>query len=909
MSFAAGKRLGSYEILALIGVGGMGEVYRARDTRLERTVAIKVLPEHVAGDPDFKQRFEREAKTISSLNHPHICTLYDVGRENGVDFLVMELLEGETAAQRISRGAMPFAQVLRHGIEIAEALDRAHRQGITHRDLKPGNIMLTKSGAKLLDFGLAKLKSPPVQVAGSAATAAPNVLTASGTILGTLQYMAPEQLDGQTVDQRADVFAFGAILYEMATGRAAFDGKSQASLIGSILRDEPQPVSTLQPLSPPLFDALIATCLAKSPDDRWQSTGDLARQLRLLQGGGAHAPWATSSPAVAATAAARVHRWRRGAPFVLTAVAAAAVSGATVWALLRPTAPAPLSVSRFEIRPPANAPLANAQGYDLAISPDGRRIAYLAIAPRGTGTVLYVRELDELEPRMVPGTEEALGIGSAFFSADGRSIAFASSQNELMRVTLDGGPPLKIADIPAGAGMAGGSWIDDDTIVFANTADAYRVSAGGGTPERLTAEASSTVVAPVVLPGGRGVLLGLLDVEQNRIQVALLDLATRQQRIVVEGTENVAYSPSGHLIFARGSTLLAQRFDLERLEVVGEAVAVLQGVRRPANGAADFALAANGTLVYVADDDERDAANALVVVDRSGRVVQRALDETNDYQFDPRLSPDGRRLVVTVGRLLVGSANNNLWVHDLTGRLPIALTSGTSDNRLGIWSPDGARIAFSSNRDGPGYAVYTLPADGSSREPQPIEPRLVALGLSAWTSGGELLGWRSAGRGDIIVASVDGRGEVRDVVATADAESYPALSRDERWLAYVSDRTGRLEIWVLRYPDGIPVRVSRDGGTEPRWSHDGRELFYRQDGAMMAVAVDGSGDTLSFGPAVPLFTAPYFRSTDPSVRSYDVGLDGFVMADFGGSASGTEPARIVVIENWIEEVKRLVPVP
>jgi len=897
MAFAPGTRLGVYEITGLIGVGGMGEVYRARDTRLDRAIAIKVLPEHVASDPDFKQRFAREAKTISSLNHPHICALYDVGREGGLDYLVMELLEGETLAQRIGRGALPLPQVLRYGIEIAEALDRAHRQGITHRDLKPANIMLTKAGAKLLDFGLAKLRSPPVQMAEGAATELPDGLTASGTILGTLQYMAPEQLEGKPVDQRADIFAFGATLYEMATGRAAFDGKSQASLIGAILKDEPQPISALQPLSPPVFDTLIATCLAKDPDERWQSAGDLARQLRMLQGG------ASQSSAALSSRAPGPRPWRMAVPFTVTAIMAA-VGGAVTSALLRAPPTVPLPISRFVITPSADGPLANAQGYDIAISPDGRRIAYVAIASRSAGTVLYVRDLDDLEPHLVPDTEEALGIGSPFFSADGRSIVFAASERELRRVPTEGGPSFKITDIPEDAGMTGGSSTEDDSLIFASTTHLYRVSNSGGAPAPLTADSSGTVVAPVALPGGRGVLFGTVNRDGTRIMV--LDFARQEQRVLVEGSENVAYSASGHVIFARGSTLMAQRFDADRLEVVGDAVAMFEGVRRPENGAADFALAANGTLVYVAADGEPVAANRLVRVDRSGRAAEPPLDQTSDYVFDPRVSPDGRRLVVSVGRF-IGRAASKLWVHDLSGRPSMVLSSGTGEQRLGVWSPDGAMIAFTTV-DERGLAVYTMPADGTSREPRAVEPRLEAA-PSAWTTRGELLAWRAGtGRGDIVAGTVDGRAEVRDVVTTGDAETFPALSPDERWLAYASDRTGRPEIWVVRYPEGTPVRVSSNGGTEPCWSRDGRELFYRQDAAMMVVSVDGTGDTLSFDPAVQLFSTPYFRSTNPNVRSYDVAPEGFVMADFGDTR-GTEAGRIVVVENWIEDVKRRLPVP
>jgi serine/threonine-protein kinase len=895
MPLAAGQRLGSYEILALIGAGGMGEVYRARDTRLERTVAIKVLPDHVAGDPDLKQRFEREAKAISSLNHPHICTLYDVGSENGIEYLVMEYLEGETLTLRLLKGAIPFPLVLRYAVEIAEALDRAHRQGITHRDLKPGNVMLTKAGAKLLDFGLAKLNpAAPVQVS-SVATASPDLLTASGTILGTLQYMAPEQLEGKPVDHRADIFSFGAIVYEMATGKKAFEGDSQARLIGAILKDEPRPVSTVQPLSPPVFDALIATCVAKDPDDRWQSAGDIGRQLRLLQSGSSQPSLSASSTvALAAPPSARPRGWRSALSYALTAVVAAAA----VWGYMRPAPPPPALVSRFVITPPAGASLASVP-YDVAISPDGRRIAYLARTGQGDGTAIYLRDLDGLEARAVPGTEMATM--GPFFSPDARSLAFPSAA-KLMRVALDGGPPLAIADLHSG-GYGGGIWIADGTVIFSDGTAVYRVSAGGGgTPERLTPEkeAAALLASPTLLPGARGVLFGTF--EGANVRVAVLDLATGTQRVVAEGGPDVVYS-SGYLIFGRGTTLMAQPFDPNRLDVTGEPVAVLQGVQH----VSPAALAANGTLVYVPSGLETLERRALVWVDRSGRAVARAVDELVEQPLDLRLSPDGRRIALTVGTGTLGDPLS-LWVHDLDGRPPLLLASGGT-NCCAVWSPDGKTIAFLSSRDNVGIGIYTLLADGSARDPQ-LAQRLQAV-PAAWTSAGEMISLL-VGRGsnDIVAARVDGQGDVRDVVATPDAEGFPSLSPDERWLAYVSNRTGAAEVWVRRYPDGAPVRVSRSGGEEPVWSRNGHELFYRRDDTILAVAVEKTGEALSFKAPVELFTEPsYFRIPGTIFRSYDVAPDGrFLMIQRAAGANRpVESDSIVLIENCIEEVKRRVP--
>jgi Tol biopolymer transport system component len=900
MPLAAGQRLGSYEILALIGAGGMGEVYRARDTRLERTVAIKVLPEHVAVDPDLKQRFEREAKAISSLNHPHICTLYDVGSENGVEYLVMEYLEGETLTLRLLKGAIPFPLVLRYAVEIAEALDKAHRQGITHRDLKPGNVMLTKGGAKLLDFGLAKLNAAsPVQVS-SVATASPDLLTASGTILGTLQYMAPEQLEGKPVDHRADIFSFGAIVYEMATGKKAFEGDSQARLIGAILKDEPRPVSTLQPLSQPVFDALIATCLAKDPDDRWQSAGDIGRQLRLLQSGSSQPSLSASSPAaLAASPPVRPRGWRSGLPYALTAVAAAAL-GAAVYGVTQRAPREPPPVTRFVITPPADAPLANVQGYAVAISPDGRRVAYVARTGHGDGTAIYVRDLDGLEARAVPGTETAAAPNSGpFFSADARSLAFPSAA-KLMRVAVDGGAPLAIADLQR-TDFSGGVWTADGTAIFSDGAALRRVSAGGGgTLERLTPDAAY-LVSPALLPGARALLFGFV-VDGNQ-RVAVLDLASGTERVVAEGGMDVAYS-SGYLIFARGTTLMAQPFDPQRLDVTGEPVAVLQGVRRTRGGAA-FAVAANGTLAYVPGGAGTQVRSALVWVDRSGRAVARAIEDPLEDPSDPRLSPDGHRIALSV-RANGASGPISIWVHDLDGRPPLLLAS--VGVRSSVWSPDGKTIAFASNRDSV-LALYTLPADGSARDPQ-LAQRLIAV-PAAWTSAGEVISWRPVtGNGDIVAARVDGQDDVRDVVATPDAETYPSLSPDEHWLAYASNRTGTDEVWVKRYPDGAPVRVSRSGGREPVWSRDGRELFYRRDDTMLAVAVEKIGEALSFKAAVELFKEPsYFTSDNPIRRSYDVATDGrFLMIQpEGGTSHPAESDSIVVIENWIEEVKRRVP--
>ena len=447
MTLTPGTKLGPYAIVAPIGAGGMGEVYKATDTRLERTVAIKVLPAHVASDPERKQRFEREAKTVAALSHPHICRVFDVGRKGETDFLVMEYLEGETLAERLRKGALPLDQALRYAIEIADALDKAHRQGVTHRDLKPANIMLTKAGAKLLDFGLAKLK--PTGPQSDASTKLADSLTQQGTILGTFQYMAPEQLEGKDADARTDIWAFGCVVYEMVTGQKAFEGKSQASLIHSIMGVEPRPISSLQPMSPPMLDQLIRICLAKDPDERRQGAGDIGRQLKLATDGSITQVGVTAPTAVAARPAG----WRRALPFALALAVGSVITGVAVWSVVRPAPPVPEPLVRVEINPSPDGPLQMTIAHrDVVIAPDGARIVYQTGV--GSARALYIRHVDQLDATLLRGTEG--GGMTPFFSTDGQWVGFTNPARDLMRVSVLGGPPVTIANI--GASPRGLAW-------------------------------------------------------------------------------------------------------------------------------------------------------------------------------------------------------------------------------------------------------------------------------------------------------------------------------------------------------------------------------------------------------------------------------------------------------------------
>jgi eukaryotic-like serine/threonine-protein kinase len=537
VAILSGQRLGPYEIVSAIGAGGMGEVYRAKDTRLERIVAIKVLPAHLADRPESRERFDREARTIAGLNHPHICVLHDIGRQDGIDFLVMEYLEGETLAQRLLKGPLPLEQVLEYAIEISDALDKAHRKGVTHRDLKPGNIMLTKTGTKLLDFGLAKLKQEvaPANVQLSQLPTADDALTAQGTIVGTLQYMAPEQLEGKEVDARTDIFAFGGVVYEMATGKRAFEGKSQASLIAKILEIDPPPIFSLQPMTPPALNRVVKKCLAKEPERRWQAASDLCDELNWIAESGSQVASAPSLPSP------------------------------------------PRPVTRLAVTLPPGQHLAGLEnGPAMALSPDGTRLAY--VARQGGAQQLYLRAMDSMEARPIPGTERAV---NPFFSPDGQWLGFFAG-NKLKKVYVTGGVALSLGDA---AFPNGASWGSLGIIAFtsSNVSVLQQVPDAGGTPQPLTrfGKGEFTHRWPEFLPGGNAVLFSAASTTNfwtDEQQVAVQSLVSGERRNLFPGATQPRYAPSGHLIFAQGGNLIAVPFDALRLEVTGAAVPVVEGV-------------------------------------------------------------------------------------------------------------------------------------------------------------------------------------------------------------------------------------------------------------------------------------------------------------------------------------------
>ncbi len=720
MTLAAGHKLGPYEIVAPIGAGGMGEVYRATDTRLDRIVAIKVLSDHLTDSAEGRERFLREAKTISRLSHTNICALYDVGEQNGVDFLVMEFLEGETLAARLTKGPLPMEQVLRYGVEIADALDRAHRQRVVHRDLKPGNLMLTKSGVKLLDFGLAKLQARPTGVfAGqmSAMATDPGGLTTAGTIVGTLQYMAPEQLEGGEADARSDIFSFGVILYEMATGQKAFSGSSHASVIANILKTDPQPILTLAPLVPPPLERLIRRCLAKDPDDRWQTARDLTLELRAISGEPAltspsMAPSAAASAAAAAAAAsaassAVVPRFTRETlAWALAAVAILAAAGLAFVLTRRGPAPAAGPAMRFLVPPPENATL-NPIDAPATISPDGTRLLFGATGPDGR-PILWLRPLDAISSRPLLATDDAR---DPFWSPDGRSIAFFG-EGKLKRMDANGGPPATICEAPD---PRGGAWGEDGVIVFAPSprGPLMRVKADGGDPSPATAlDAERHEVAhlyPQFLPDGKRFLYLVRSADSQQDGIYAGSTVSRSATRVLASATRAAFAAPGSLLYLREGALMAQPFDASSARLEGAARRLEAGVASvPETGSAAFSVSANGVLAY---QTALDAEKQLAWVDRSGRRV--ATLGLPGYYRSIEISPDGT--LAAVERVDPRKHTVDIWRFDLARGEGTPFADAAVIEQGPAWSADGSRLVYGSNPDG-AFQISEKDTSGNAAE-------------------------------------------------------------------------------------------------------------------------------------------------------------------------------------------------
>ncbi len=886
MTMNPGTRLGPYEIIAPIGAGGMGEVYRARDTRLDRSIAVKILPAELAQNAQLRIRFEREAKTISQLNHPHICTLYDVGD----GYLVMELLDGESLADRLAKGPMPIAEVLKFGIEIAEALSTAHREGIVHRDLKPGNVMLTKSGAKLLDFGLAKSSTSSTTV-DSATVQKP--LTQEGTILGTFQYMAPEQLAAEEPDARTDIFALGAVLYEMATGKRAFEGKSKTSLIGAIVSGEPTPISRLQPLTPPAFEHVVSRCLAKEPDERWQSASDIAQELRWIREAGSQA-------GVAAPVAQR--RQLRSRVSWLLNVALVIAAAASTWEVIRLRREPPRVIHASILAPDKSEFAFDGNRGPMALSRDGTRIAF--IARQDGKSMLWVRALGVGTAERLAGTE---GAAYPFWSPDGRSIGFFAD-GKLKRIETSGGPPQTLCDatsIPRGA-----SWNASGVILFTpGIRDGLsRVSAAGGTPEPVTrlnaAEGEYSHRFPMFLPDDRHFLYSVHDYSlpftTTKIFVGSVD--GKERKFLLTSDSAALYVPSGYLLFIRDRTVRAQPFDAKRLQLSGEPQPVAEDVAYyESNGAAMFTASYDGTLAY--QSSAGGTVSQLVFVDRNGKETAR-LGEPGVIG-DPRLSHYGDRIVYSAGQRSIGGASD-LWILDIARGVPTRFTFNRLEAGPRLWSPDEKSIAYTSS-DTAYRDVLLKGSDGVSNA-QTIYRDAGTKDLTDWSSDGRYLMFQSNDpktrtNWDLWVLDVSRR-TAAPFLQTQFAEMQGTFSPDVKWVAYVSDETGNTEVYVQPFPAGQGKwQISVGGGLLPQWSRDGKQLFYQgTDGKLYVVAIDAQP---SFHVSVPEAIMPIHArdGSHPAAREWSATADSgrFLINE---PLQEEAPVPITIVTNWAERLKK-----
>ena len=887
MPLEPGTPLGPYEVVAPIGAGGMGEVYEARDTRLDRRVAIKVLPDHLSDSDELRQRFEQEARAVSSLNHPHICTLHDIGRENGVDFMVMELLEGETLADRLERGALSVEDALELARQIADALDEAHRRDIVHRDSKPGNTFLTKSGVKLLDFGLAKLHERKEVAETSSVLTQQKPLTQQGAILGTFQYMAPEQLEGKSVDARTDLFAFGAVLYEMITGRRAFEGESQASLIGAILHTDPPAVSELRPMAPASLDRLVRKCLAKTPDDRWQTARDLKDELGWVAESGDRDVPVTRTASVAPK------------------LAAAALGGALVAALAvsllarSPDVPAEV-VTRSVIELPQGERLPRGSGPNIALSPDGTLLAFRT--RHNLPGPLFLHRMNELDSVRVADVDAGPRL---FFSSDGQWVSFVKGA-DIRKVSIRDGTEVVVSE-----GNIQGTpfdWAFDGRIVAsALEGDGLvLIPSEGEPPLQLTSvdrdNGEEIHLFPQVLPGGAvlfTVFMGGDRFEDNRISVVSPE--TGEIRVIQEGGTFARYAPTGgdgepgHLLFARPGVLFAAPFDPETLTLLGTAVPVLTDVWTMGGGMMEMTFTRDGTLVY-APGTYTIYERQLIEIDRDGNETV-ILDEPLGYGA-PAYSPDGNRLAITIET----EAEANIAVYDFERG---SLTPITFEGRniQAVWSPDGSRVAFASDRDG-AFSLYVRSADGSGVVERLTTSETVHVPFS-WSRDGRHIAFTAGSdrQQDIWVISMDD-GTSEPFIASEFFEGDAAFSPDGQWLAYYTDQTGDFEVWARSFPDGAAQRVSIEGGTGPVWSPSGDVLYLQNsDERLMEVRPFQNERPAIVAESV---TIPWTFShhTFTFLRDYDVSPDG---TRFVTTKVADAPDRLHLVTNWFAELRELAP--
>jgi Tol biopolymer transport system component len=921
MPLSAGTRLGPYEIVSALGAGGMGEVYRAHDTKLGRDVALKILPDTFASDPDRLARFKREAQVLASLNHPNIAIVHGLEHAGDAHALVMEIVEGEDLAQRITRGAMPLDEALPIAKQIAEALEAAHEQGIIHRDLKPANIKVRPDGTvKVLDFGLAKAMEP----VGSA----PNVsqsptittpaMTQSGIILGTAAYMSPEQARGKVVDKRADIWAFGVVVFEMLTGRRAFEGENISVTLASVMMKEPD-WGALPALTPVGLRRLLTRCLRKDAKARMRDIGEARLQIEdVLSGAREEIGGSPAAPS-------------RLPGFVAAACAfATVVAAGGLWVVWRrPLSPPSVTHLQMTVLPADQIVRSIASVRPsrtaMALSPDGRLVVFSAA--RGTVTQLYLRALDHAEATSIPGTESAIG---PFFSADGSWIGFWAD-NKIKKVSITGGPPATICDAPRRGGLFGASWGEDGTIFFGGVgAEISRVSSAGGTAAAVTTPDASKGehhLLPYALPGGKGLLFTAMTSSYawETANVVLQRLDTGERRVVIPGGADARYVSTGHLVYMKSGTLMAVPFDIRALRVTGPPVALIDGVMQAVNntntadetGAGQFTVSNSGTLLYIVGGIGPIRESSLVWVDRKGDA--QPLGAAPARSASPRLSPDGQKVAVMATR---GASNDtDVWVSDVLRGTPTRLTFA-GDNWFPLWSPDGKRLAYTSSTSGI-LNLYAINADGSGT-PERLTTSDFEQLPSSWATTGNVIAFVERHAASCAAGATCGNDQIRVLPMDSDRKPrlflesrfnlrYPEFSPDGRWMAYVSDESGAFEVYVQPYPGpGEKTRVSTDGGNSPIWTANGRELLYR------ASTSGGAG----FFSAAILSLAPFradtprllfksktgeYGSTTP-VRDWDVSADGQRFLLRRPVESTDKPVtEMHVVLNWTEELKRLVP--
>jgi eukaryotic-like serine/threonine-protein kinase len=891
MALAPGTKLGPYEVQSPLGAGGMGEVYRARDTRLDRTVAIKVLPAHLSSDAALKQRLEREARAVSKLSHPHICALYDIGHQDGIDFLVMEYLEGETLEQRLIKGPLPSEQTLRYAAQVADALAKAHKLGITHRDLKPANVMLTKSGAKLMDFGLAKESGPaPLAAALTEMTTEQAKLTSVGMIVGTFQYMAPEQLEGKEADGRTDIFALGEVIYEMATGTPAFSGKSRASLIAAILTREPTPITQLQPLTPPSVERVVKKCLAKDPEDRWQNASDLATELNWSAEGGSQA----GVPALVTLK--RKTRESLAWAIAMAGLLAAALAGAAYYR----EAGKPAQVVRAVI-PPEEGTVPVFTG-DLSgpvvLSPDGRVLVFAASDTQGK-TTLWVRELDGSRARTLAGTD---GATFPFWSPDGRSLGYFAG-GKLKTVLLEGGATTDVCDAPAGRG---GTWNAQGTILFAPQFESalYRVAASGGVPIPVTTldkPKHDSHRWPYFLPDGKHFLylaINRASGHEPNDAIYFASLDGKENRLLVPSFTNATYG-SGHLLFVRGTALMAQGLDPNTGKITGEAVRIAQevgidlGIWRSA-----FDASRGDILVYEIGGSLEGQA---VWHDRSGKNLEVLGDKAQNLSH-LRISPDGEKVATEFGDI-----TTSIWVYDLKRKVNTRFTlESEASIDAALWSPDGRWLAYHGLQAGRNN-IYRKAASGFGEAELLLEGADVKQVPSDWSPDGKSLLFSIGdlvGQGQVWLLPLTGDRKPVAVAQTGSVSQNARFSPDGRWIAYASNESGKFQVYVI--PSSRTAgkqQISSAGGLQPVWRRDGKELFYLTlDNTLMSAPITLGKEGVEVSAPRQLFRLPKLVGAAGNFTAYDVAPDGqrFLALE---SPQSTPPV-ITVVTNWTAELKK-----